>query len=316
MAIERAWEAVNPVAFVANGGADGTITLLSTAGFKVKQSVVISAISLPDKKLEVKKVISPTKLIVGPVVTTGKMLARENLSAYTLGNSPTIKAEEQKKAVLPIADIIQAVYRQEPGTTIGVEIDDQFGRPIDSIEDSNGVNRLAVDGQFTAEVDVQVDVDIEGVYDAETNPDPDNIGLIGHLRSEDTDETDQTERITAKRGTVDEDTVSMDVSLHDSDGNAFSPAKPLPVFSTYEKFIALISASAWMKLGVYDEVIPSIDEDDLILTYKEDGAMLGTAVISNYLSIDGWSVKLNRYIAEDDGTILLDDDGVTPLNLD
>ena len=30
-----------------------------------------------------------------------------------------------------MADIIQAVYRQEPGTTIGVELDDQFGQPFD-----------------------------------------------------------------------------------------------------------------------------------------------------------------------------------------
>lgn len=160
MAIERSWEAVGPVAFIANGSADGTVTLSSVAGFKVKQSVVISAISLPDLKLEVKKVISATKLIVGPVVTTGKLLARQNLSSYTLATSPTIRAEEQKKAVLPIADIIQAVYRQEPGTTIGVEIDDQFGNPIDSVKDSNGVNRLAVDGQFTADVDVQVEVQL------------------------------------------------------------------------------------------------------------------------------------------------------------
>ena len=316
MAIERSWESVGPIAFSANGGADGTVTLQSTAGFKVKQSVTISATALPDLKLEVKKVLSPTKLIVGPVVTTGKLLARQNLSAYTLAVNANIRAEEQKKSVLPIADIIQAVYRQEPGTTIGVEIDDQFGQPIDSIKDSKGVNRLAVDGQFTAEVDVQVDVDIDGYYDEAENPDPDNIGLIGHTRSEDTDQTDQVQRITAKRGTVDVDTVSQDVSLHDSDGNAFSPAKPLPVFSTYEKFIALISGSAWMKLGVYDEVIPSIAGPDLTLTYKEDGAILGTAVVSNYLSIDGWSVKLNRYIADDDGTVLLDDDGLTPLNLD
>lgn len=131
MAIERSWESVGPIAFTANGGADGTVTLLSAAGFKVKQSVVVSATSLPDLKLEVKKVISPTKLIVGPVVTTGKLLARQDLSAYTLVLNANLRAEEQKKAVLPMADIIQAVYRQEPGTTIGVELDDQFGQPFD-----------------------------------------------------------------------------------------------------------------------------------------------------------------------------------------
>ena len=142
MAIERYWEAVAPVAFIADGGADGTITLSSTAGFKVKQSVVVSAISLPNKDLEVKKVLSATKLIVGPVVTTGKLIAREDLSLYTVASSATIRAAEQKKALLPPNDIIQAVYEQEPAVAIRTLPVNQLGNPTTNMDGSYNVNVL------------------------------------------------------------------------------------------------------------------------------------------------------------------------------
>lgn len=129
MAFERAWQSIGPVAFTATGGADGTVTISSVEGFKVKQSIVISATSLPDLKLEVKRVISSTKLIVGPVVTTGKMTARQDISAYSMANLATIRAEEQKKAVLPATDIIQAVYEQEPTVAIRTLGVDYTGRP-------------------------------------------------------------------------------------------------------------------------------------------------------------------------------------------
>lgn len=318
MAIEQKWPAVAPQLFTANGGQYGVIKVVSAAGFKVKQKVSISAVGQDTIQLQVKRVIGPDTIIVGPFPTTQQtntLTARTDLTAYTVAASAYILAEEQDKAKLKPEDILQAVYRQEPGTTIGVEIDDQYGNPIDSVRDSKGLNRLAVDGQFHAEVDVQVDVDVDGFYDAETNPDPDNIGLIGHTRSTDTDQTDQVQRITAKRGTVDTDTVSQDVSLHDAQGNAYTATNPLPTSSTYEKFFTLINGSNWMKLANYDSVIPSFVGNNLTLTYREDGALLGEAVITNYVSQNGWDLKLNRYINDDDGTQLLDDDN-TPLNLD
>lgn len=127
MAIERLLESLGPVAFTANGAANGTVTVASTSGFKVKQSIVISAISLPTLTIEVKRVLSPTKMIVGPVVTTGKFLSRQDLSQYTLATSPTIRAEEQPKARLTPNDIIQAVYEQEPSVAIRTVGVDEFG---------------------------------------------------------------------------------------------------------------------------------------------------------------------------------------------
>lgn len=124
MAIERLWETISPITFAANGGADGTVTIPDVCGFKVKQTVVISALTLPELILEVKRVVSPTKLIVGPKVTTGKMTARQNLSAYTVALLANIRAEEQPKVRIPPADAIQAAYEQEPTLairTLGVD---------------------------------------------------------------------------------------------------------------------------------------------------------------------------------------------------
>lgn len=124
MAIERLWETISPITFAANGGADGIVTIPDVCGFKVKQTVVISALTLPELILEVKRVVSPTKLIVGPKVTTGKMTARQNLSAYTVALLANIRAEEQPKVRIPPADAIQAAYEQEPTLairTLGVD---------------------------------------------------------------------------------------------------------------------------------------------------------------------------------------------------
>lgn len=231
MAIEQKWPAVPPSLFTANGDAYGNIQIANTAGFKVKQAVTIKATGLPDLFVQVKRA-TRTRLIVGPIqAVPGKesLQSRTDLSLYTVAAGAFIFAEEQVKAKIKPDDIIQAVYRQEPGTTIGVEIDDQYGNPIDSVVDNNGINRLCVDGQFTAVVDVQVDVDIDGVYDPTENPDPDNIGLIGHTRNVNPTEVQQVQRITVKQGTVDTDVRAMDVSIHDEDGNAYTPENPFPV---------------------------------------------------------------------------------------
>lgn len=223
MAIEQKWPAVAPKLFTTNGGAQGQITVADARGFKVKQFVVIKATSLPDLRVQVKRVTKRPNdflIIVGPPPeqqTQGKAGLRTttDLTLYTVALGASIFAEEQDKNKIKPDDIIQAIYRQEPGTTIGVELNDQFGVPYDSVVDSSGINRLAVDGQFHAVVDVQVDVDIDGVYDAIENPDPDNIGLIANVRNVSPDETGQTQRLTAvTNGSV----RALDISLHDTNG--------------------------------------------------------------------------------------------------
>lgn len=131
MANERLWDSIGPVAFTANGGQDGVVTLVSTQGLRVKQQVKIYSATkqpLPDK-LEIKKVLSPTKAIVGPVETKGEFLSRADLSGYLLADSASLTVIEQKKSKPRPEDIIQAIYEQEPVVAIRTFGVDEFGRP-------------------------------------------------------------------------------------------------------------------------------------------------------------------------------------------
>ena len=128
MANERSWDSLGPLTFTQNGGADGTITVASTSGLRVKQEVIVSATSQPTlNKLEIKKVLSATKFIVGPIVTTGKFMSRQDFTAYTLANNATVKVIEQDKKTPRPEDILKAVYEQEPVVAIRTHAVDELG---------------------------------------------------------------------------------------------------------------------------------------------------------------------------------------------
>ena len=176
-AIEKSWPAVAPQLFTADGTVHGVITVADSRGFKVKQQVALVATGQPNINVKIMRFISPTQFYVGPVnPKAGQGLTgRQDISAYTVANGAYIYAEEQPKVTIKPEDIIQAVYRQEPGTTIGVEIDDQFGNPIDSVIGADGRNRLAVDAAVTV-TGVTVDID---ALTPPTKPDPDNVLIVG-----------------------------------------------------------------------------------------------------------------------------------------
>jgi len=74
----------------------------------------------------------------------------------------------------------------------------------------------------------QGSVEVDGVYDASNNTEPSNTGIIAQQRNATPGDTLQTERLTSVQdsgGTV----RSLDVSLHDEDGEAYSSTNPLPV---------------------------------------------------------------------------------------
>ena len=312
--LEKRWIAVPAQTFTSDGTAQGQLTVSDATLFKVKQVVILVSNTVPGRDdLEVKRIPDKNTILVGP--KGGNIDTRTDLSAYLVTDGASIAANEQQRSKVPEQEIERLTYEEEPTVARRSILVDKMGDKIDSVTDNHGVNRLAVDGQFTAEVDVQVDVDIEGVYDATTNPDPDNIAVIAHERSVATDKTKQNQRVTAKRGSVDTSDVSMDVSLHDSNGDRISPTNPLVTSSAYEKFFNLISSSSWMKSAEYNKVIPTFAGNDLTLTYKEDNAILGEAVITNYVSNTAWNIELKRYLDEDDGSVLQDDDG-SFLNLD
>lgn len=178
MAIEQKWPAVAPQLFTGNGTQYGVIKVVDASGFKVKQKVVISAIGQPQIEVQVKRVIGPDTIIVGPFPTSQQnntLTSRTDLTVYTVATSASIYATEQDKSKLKPEDILQAIYRQEPSTTVGVEINDEFGRPIHSVVDSDGKVRLAVDAAVTLE-------DLTISLDALSPPDqgnPDNVLVAG-----------------------------------------------------------------------------------------------------------------------------------------
>lgn len=141
MAVEQKWLAVAPELFTADGSSLGVIKVLDTAGFKVKQRAVVSAVGLPDIQVQIKRVVSSTQMIVGPLPEQlqpafrqqGNQLltVRTDLSAYTLLNSAYVYAEEQEKSKLKIDDIWSAVYEQEPTVAIRVVDVDKYGNFYD-----------------------------------------------------------------------------------------------------------------------------------------------------------------------------------------
>lgn len=111
MAIEKRWEAIPARLFTSNGGAEGQVTLASTRDFKVKQEILLKGTGLDGIKLEVKRVVSDTLLLVGK---PGDIKLRENVTAYTTAASATIEALEQSRHSIPDKEYERAVYAEEP----------------------------------------------------------------------------------------------------------------------------------------------------------------------------------------------------------
>lgn len=69
----------------------------------------------------------------------------------------------------------------------------------------------------------------DGDYDGTNNTKPASTGVISHDRTATPDETHQNVRITGVTGSTDTTHHSMDVAMHDGDGNAIDIDNPLPV---------------------------------------------------------------------------------------
>lgn len=157
MAIERFWESQGPFAFTADGTDGGLITISSGHCLKTKQKVVVSATGEPNLPLQVKRVISPTQLYVGPIRTnqvTGNtannLKTRADISAYTVAKAASIRAEEQGKLIpTMIPHILQAVYEQEPTVALRNMWVDKYGRAWGTD------NPVPIEGTISATVDVE-----------------------------------------------------------------------------------------------------------------------------------------------------------------
>lgn len=89
--------------------------------------------------------------------------------------------------------------------------------------DPGGVNRTVRTSERGA-------VTPDGVYDAANNTVPGNVGVIASQRSATPGDATQTRRLTSVVGTGSENNkISLDVSIHDDSGNAWTTSNPIPV---------------------------------------------------------------------------------------
>lgn len=76
---------------------------------------------------------------------------------------------------------------------------------------------------------------VDGLYDVALNTLPSSAGITAQTRNASASPTRQNLSPTAKRGTANTDTVSMDMSLHDENGDAYTASNPLQVAMVNEE---------------------------------------------------------------------------------
>jgi hypothetical protein len=158
---EKRLAAVPAQSFIANGTADGKISVADASLFKVKQKVNISALTLDNLNLEVKAIIDINTMYVGPV--GGAITTRTNLTLYTLALSASIDAIEQPRPGVPEQEIERHTYEEEPVVARRVILVDKLGNKIDNS------NPLPVS------VDTTVNIGDVRITAADNDPNPGNV---------------------------------------------------------------------------------------------------------------------------------------------
>ena len=116
---ERTWPSVliTPISITGN-----VITVPDTCNLKVKQKVILSKTGLDPGEFEIKRVMSRTTLMVGPV---GKNIRK--VSEAEQYNGGSLSVSEQSRNVLGDAPIIRAVYDEEPTLALRNIMVDKYG---------------------------------------------------------------------------------------------------------------------------------------------------------------------------------------------
>lgn len=128
MAFERKLAAVPPHAFTANGTPQGVITVISTAGFYIKQFVNLQSDTLQSAGFQVKNVLSNTQLLIG--LPNNSLRAPQHpldLSGYLVADAATIAAPEQDNFPIKPDDHYLSVYLPAPVSADRVIPVDPYG---------------------------------------------------------------------------------------------------------------------------------------------------------------------------------------------
>jgi hypothetical protein len=165
MAIENKWNEVPPQSFTADGSQFGQITLANTAGFFTKQSAYLTATGLPTLPVQIKRVLSPTTLIVGTInnAQIGSWPPL-NISAYTVAADAAIGAQIQPTNNVAMDDIFKAVYQSDPTVALRVIFTDQYGNVY---SDEN-----PLPATFTGSISIGA-VEVKGTNGNYIEPNPD-----------------------------------------------------------------------------------------------------------------------------------------------
>lgn len=154
---EKRLKAVPPQLFTSNGTILGGLTITQGCFFRVKQKVLIKAISLPNLLLEVKRVEDDgVTLYLGPC--KGNIRDRTDLTAYTTLLLSTIEADEQERPSIPEQEIERLTYSEEPIVARRSHLVDCLGRPYTTtnpfpVRLSDGSVNI---GTVNAELEVQL----------------------------------------------------------------------------------------------------------------------------------------------------------------
>lgn len=125
MLTERLWLEIPAQLLTSNGGKYGQISVPSTREFKVKQKVRLFSNTQPIQDLEIKRVISQTDIILGPVGP--EMKATSDLTLFlTAHNAALMIPEQNRNPIVPDA-FWRAVYDEEPTIAIRTIAVDAYG---------------------------------------------------------------------------------------------------------------------------------------------------------------------------------------------
>ena len=339
MAIERLWESQAPLSFMQDGGQNGLVTTTKYQSFKVKQKVILSSATQPDLLVQVKKVLSPTKFLVGPVKDQTKpqkpannLLSRLDISNYRVSEGASVRSSEQNKVRLDPRDIIQAAYEQEPTLAHRVFNVDSWGRPwaVDNpfpVQLSDGEINI---GTVNAELEVQLShkdnfPDTGDVRDAVNVVDNflikrfekiNNVTYEG-LADQGSLPSEAKWRITRTVKQPNGDLVTSIVGdtsydqVWNNRASLFSPVTPTEFFDRkWEKILPILNNANFLKLGNFDSLVPSFAGDIATLNYFEGGANIARIKVRYVHELD-WDMNLEAFINDTNGDILLDDDGTS-----
>lgn len=175
MAFEKRWAQVPVQSLIANGTADGQLQIADAYRLKVKQLLLLTSGSQPTLQIQVKRVMSPTLILVGK--KDEDIDDRIDVSAYLVSDGAAIVNPDpnQARPKIGVEDFARAVYDEEPTVAIRTVMVDRGGRYIGTDPDSPFYVQLSDGsvniGTVNAELEVQLshrddDPDVGDVNDS------------------------------------------------------------------------------------------------------------------------------------------------------